>query len=72
MTYSFNFVLKKTAHSEWSVFSDKGFELMKFSRCSNSTEALERCRAWASSWNSVNIVVEHETNQEKINKTSNQ
>ena len=60
MTYSYNFVLKKTGRAEYIIVSDKGFTMHTLDRCDSVDEAMTRARAWASSWNSVIIRMEDE------------
>lgn len=58
--YSMNLVLKKTGHSEYSILSDKGHLLHVIGSCTTAHEAMERARAWASTWGSVCIRMEDE------------
>lgn len=58
--YEYNFVLKKTAHSEWTIYTDKGIHMHTLLRCVSREEATDRARAWGSSWASVCIKVEDE------------
>lgn len=59
--YSYEFTLKRTGFGEWSLFSSTGVKLYTMHRCADSSDALVKASAWASSWSSVNIkVVEDE------------
>lgn len=63
--YSYNFTVRKTSSSEYTIFSEKGFEMHVLSRCTDPKDAEERARAWASSWSSVCIKVEDEQKQQR-------
>jgi hypothetical protein len=56
----YNFVLKKTAFSEWTIYTDKGVHMHTLFNCLCKSEAVDRSTAWASSWPSVSIKVEDE------------
>jgi hypothetical protein len=58
--YSYNFIVKKTGHSEYTIVSDKGFVMHTLGRCETAEEALLRARAWASSWSSASVRMEDE------------
>lgn len=60
MSYSYNFVVKKTGFNQWTIFSATGYPLHVLTNCISAFEAENRARAWGSSWQSVSIKVEHE------------
>lgn len=56
--YSMNLILKKTGHSEFTLFSEMGNLLYVIDSCVLPNEAMNRAKAWASTWNSVSIILE--------------
>ena len=58
--YSYNFILRKTGHSEYTIFSDKGLAMHVLYNCTTKDDAVNRARVWASSWSSVNVRFEDE------------
>jgi hypothetical protein len=58
--YSYNFTVKKTGHSEYTIYSDKGISMHVLTNCVLGDEAMNRARVWASSWTSVNVRMEDE------------
>jgi len=54
-SYSFTFILKKDGPSTWVILAEKGHVLYELTRCSSPEDAMDRARAWASSWNSATV-----------------
>ena len=66
MKFNFDLILKKTGKTHWTLLSQKGVTLYVFTQCRNRQDAEYRAKAWASSWESVNItVVEDEQDKNK-------
>ena len=63
--YSFNFTLKKTGTSEYTIVSDKGYTMHILNRCNGPEDALLMAKAWASSWHSSNVEMEKDEQQGK-------
>jgi hypothetical protein len=60
--YNWNVILRKTGIRSWTLFSDKGHEITTFPDCSKEL-ALDKATAYISSWNSIGIKVEDETDK---------
>ena len=58
MGSDYNFILKKSGVSEWTLSSDKGVTLQTFDRCGTPEQAMVEATNWASSWSSVSIRME--------------
>ena len=58
--YEYNLVVRKTGHSEWTVFSENGTLLFLMDRCAGTSDAMDRAKVWASTWSSVSIRIEDE------------
>lgn len=58
MTYSYNFIVRRTGTGEWSILNEKGMTLHVLTRCTDREEASRRATEWASSWRSANVKVE--------------
>ena len=58
--YSINLTLRKTGHSEYTIYAEKGHALHVLGNCTTAHEAMERARTWASTWASVCIRMEDE------------
>lgn len=63
--YSTILILKKTGPAKWTLFTEKGIELITYMRVANAEDAYSRAKAWASSWSSVFIKVEDEQQPKK-------
>jgi hypothetical protein len=57
MTYNYNFIVKKTGPTEWTVYTDKGVTMHVLTRCSSKSDAETQVKAWASTCHSVSIRV---------------
>jgi len=60
MTYSYNFVLRKTGYLEYTILSDKGHIIHILNNCGTEYEAMDRAKAWTSSWTSSTIRIEND------------
>ena len=58
--YDYNLVIKKTGHTEYTLFSKKGSLLHVMTNCNTKEEAIDKARVFSSSWHSVNIRMEDE------------
>jgi hypothetical protein len=62
MSYSWNFILRKTGQSEWTIFvEENGRQLIVFTNCSSSLDAMDRASAFTSSWTSTTLRMEDES-----------
>lgn len=62
MTYDRVVFLKKTGTNRWALYSDKGHQLTEDVFYSTRNQAVDWANAWISSFNSIRLVVQDETN----------
>lgn len=60
MSYDRTLILKKTGLLEYTLYNNKGVTLLVISNAGLETEAMDRAKAWASSWSSTEVITEHE------------
>jgi hypothetical protein len=65
VSYSFNFIVRKTGMAEYTIYSDKGYAMHVLYRCHDNAEAYSMARAWGSSWGSVGIRIEDEQDEQR-------